>query len=158
MKHEAVDDALLRQLLLGKVGDEVRAQIESLFLTDVAMRERVHAAEQDLIEDYLEDSLSADDKELFLLRYASTAEERRKLRITRSIKNWAMAESAASMSGSTAAGDADPRGSRKSFWDRLRWRPVFVVPAVAVIVLAIALAIIGVNRWREQRRQFAIEQ
>jgi hypothetical protein len=158
MKHEPVDDALLRQFLLGKVDDEVRAQIESLFLTDAAMRERVHAAEQDLIEDYLEDSLNADDKERFVLRYAKTPEERRKLRIARSIKDWAMAESAASVSGSSAPGDADLRESRKSFWDRLRWRPVFVVPAVAVIVLAIVLAIIGVNRWQEQRRQFAIEQ
>jgi hypothetical protein len=158
MKHEAVDDALLRQFLLGKVDEEMRAQIESLFLTDPAIRERVLAAEQDLIEDYLEDSLSADDKERFLARYAKTPEQQRSLRITRSIKDWAMAESAASVSGAGAAEDATRSKSPVSVWRRLGWRPAFVFPALALIILAIVLSIFGVNRWREERRHFAIEQ
>src|SRR5215211_1751974 len=89
MKQEAMTDALLREFLLGKLADEDRERIEDLFLTDSPTRERVLALEQDLIEDYLEDSLSQEHKERFLSRYAQTDEQQRKLRITGAIKDWA---------------------------------------------------------------------
>ena len=67
MTEETLTDALLREFLLGKVNDEERERIESLFLTDSQTRERVLVLEQDLIEDYLEDSLTEEDKERFLI-------------------------------------------------------------------------------------------
>lgn len=145
MKDESVTDALLRQFLLGKVNDEDCQRIEELFLTDSAMNERVQAVEQDLIEDYLEDSLSSADREAFVLRYAQTAEQQRKLRITRSIKDWAVAEDARLV--------AEPRidltGDRSLWsrmWETLRLRPAFVVPVAAVIILGIVFAVILINR------------
>jgi negative regulator of sigma E activity len=155
-----VNDALLRQFLLGKVDDEVRERMEGLFLTDPAMRERVLAAEQELIEDYLEDSLSGEDKERFVLRYAQTAEQRRKLRITRSIKDWAVTEAGASSSSTSAPVETEKRSRSDavSFWNRLWRRPVFALSLVAVVVLAVVIGIVGINRWREQRRDSAIEQ
>jgi len=155
MKDESVTDASLRQFLLGKMNEDERERIESLFLTDPIMRERVLAVEQDLIEDYLEDSLSVSDREEFVLRYAQTVEQRRKLRITKSIKEWAIAEDL----GRTAA----ERGPTSiSMWSRIRGRlglrPSWVVPIAAVIILAIVFALIWLNRWNGQRRQFAIEQ
>ena len=59
MKEESITDALLREFLLGKINDEERERIEDLFLTDSQTKERVLALEQDLIEDYLENSLTA---------------------------------------------------------------------------------------------------
>ena len=59
MNEEILTDALLREFLLGKVDDEEVARIESLFLTDSEARERVLVIEQELIEDYLENSLTA---------------------------------------------------------------------------------------------------
>ena len=44
MKEESVTDGLLRQFLLGRVDDEERQRIESLFITDPQSRERVLAA------------------------------------------------------------------------------------------------------------------
>src|SRR5918996_3861202 len=95
MKEESVTDALVREFLLGKLADEEHERIEDLFLTDSHAREKVLAIEQELIDDYLEDSLSEEDKERFLSRYTQTDEQRRKLRITKSIKEWAVAESRA---------------------------------------------------------------
>jgi hypothetical protein len=93
MKDEtAITDALVRQYLLGYVDDEERQRIESLFLTDSKMRERLLVIEQDLVEDYLEDFLTPADKERFLLHYAQTPKQQRKLRITKSIKDRALAE------------------------------------------------------------------
>src|ERR1041384_3756700 len=95
MKKESVTDALLREFLLGKLADGDRESIEGLFLTDPATRERVLALEQDLVDDYLEDGLSEEEKERFVSRYAQTDEQRRKLRITGAIKDWAVREARA---------------------------------------------------------------
>lgn len=92
MSDETVTDVTLRQFLLGNVDDEMRQHIESRFLTDLIFKERVLALEQDLIEDLLEDSLTGSDKERLLVRYSATSARRRKLRIAKSIKEWAMLE------------------------------------------------------------------
>ena len=160
MKDESVTDASLRQFLLGKMNENERERIESLFLTDPNMRERVLAVEQDLIEDYLEDALSVSDREEFVLRYAQTAEQQRKLRITRSIKEWAIAED---LGRTAAASDVRQSGPTTSswwsrIWGRLGLRPSWGVPIAAVIILAVVFALIWLNRWNGQRRQFAIEQ
>src|SRR4026209_2266551 len=109
MKEERITDALLREFLLGKVADEEQERIEDLFLTDPHTKERVLAAEQELIDDYLDDSLTGADKERFVALYAHTDEQRRKLRINKSITDWAVTE--ASAPRAVAAG--------VSIWSRL---------------------------------------
>ncbi len=153
MKEELINDAMLRQFLLGKVDDEERQQIESLFITSSSMRERVLAVEQDLIEDYLEDSLTPEDKEIFLSRYANTPEQRRKLRITKSIKDWAVTNAAA---GNVSA----PAKRSWSRWlDSLRLRPIFMVPIAVTLLIAVVISVVWLNSRRELRnRQIALEQ
>lgn len=152
MKQESMTDALLREFLLGKLSDEERERIESLFLTDSQTRERVLALEEDLIEDYVEDSLTEADRERFLARYAQTDEQRRKLRVTKSIKDWAAAQARGSQ---TAAATV-------SVWSRLRTRlrlkPAFFVPIPVMIVIAIVLAIVWLNSHQERRKHLAVEQ
>ena len=152
MKEDSVTDALLREFLLGKLADADRERMEGLFLTDSATRERVLVLEQDLIDDYLENSLSQEDIERFLSRYAQTAEQRRKLRITGTIKDWAVREA-------MAPHPAAPTVSVWSrFWRWLRLKPRFVVPIAITIVIAIVLAIVWLNSREEQRKHLAIEQ
>src|SRR5215813_294239 len=128
VKEEILPDALLREFLLGKVGDEERVRIESLFLTDPEAREKVLVIEQELIEDYLEDSLNAADREKFLLRYGQTAEQVQQLRITKAIKDWALRENA-----------SQTVPAELSTWQRLctrlRLRPVFVIPIAVTAVI-----------------------
>ena len=137
MEGERVTDALLREFLLGKVSDEVRELIESEFLTESHARERIFAVEQDLIEDYLEDNLSAEDKELFLSIYAHTAEDRRKLRITRSIKDWAVTEAALHETTSSVT-------STRSRAHALA-RPAFLIPITAAALVLIAVVAVWMN-------------
>ena len=85
MKEEPVSDALLRQFLLGQVDDQERQRLESMFVTGALSKERVIAAEQHLLDDFLDDSLTAKDREQFLAQYGDTPEAQRKLRIARSI-------------------------------------------------------------------------
>lgn len=152
MKKETVSDALLRAFLLGKIDDDERERIESLFLTDSQERERVLSAEQDLIEDYLEDGLTLEDKQKFISLYARTPEQRQKLRITKSIKDWAIRETAA----------LPQTGMKISIWTRLRarsWRkPVFVIPIAVAALIALVIAVAWLNSWERNRRYLAIEQ
>lgn len=152
MKEEPVSDALLRAFLLGKVDDEERERIESLFLTNSQERERVLSAEQDLIEDYLEDSLTTEDKERFIALYAQTPEQRRKLRITKSIKDWAIRETLLPQT----------TGTTVSVWTRLRARswlkPVFVIPIAVATMIAIVIAVVWFNSRERSKRHLAIEQ
>ena len=153
MKEESVTDAALRQFLLGDVDDQERQRIESLFLTDALSRDRILTAEQDLVEDYLEDSLTAADKEKFLTQYANTPAQRRKLRTARSIKDWAAG----------AERTTSTRSAVTSFWGRMSARlgvkPMFVIPIAATAAIAIVVAIFWLNSKTEERnRQAALNQ
>jgi anti-sigma-K factor RskA len=152
MKDETVTDAVLREFLLGTLSEKERDRIESRFLTDPDMRERVLAGEQDLIEDYLEDSLTKEEKERFLSLYGQNHEQRRKLRINGAIKDWAVREARVPNSASVAP----------SLWSRiwawLRVKPHFLVPLAAAIVIAVVLAIVWRNSQIEQQKHSAIEQ
>lgn len=150
MKKETVSDALLRAFLLGNIADDERERIESLFLTDSQERERVLSAEQDLIEDYLEDSLTPEDKQRFIALYAQTPEQRQQLRVTKSIKDWAIREAAAQIPS-----------AKVSVWTRLRasWlKPVFVIPIAVATMIAIVVAVVWLNSRERTRRHLAIEQ
>ena len=139
MKEEILTDAVLREFLLGKVDEEESARIESLFLTDSEAREKVLVVEQELIEDYLEDSLTAEDREQFLLRYGQTAAQLQQLRITKAIKDWALRENAGVQTVPVES----------SIWSRLRARqwlkPVFVIPIAVTAIIAIVAGGIWLN-------------
>ena len=149
MNEELLTDAVLREFLLGKVDDEERARIESLFLTDSEAREKVLVIEQELIEDYLEDNLTVEDKQEFLLRYGQTAAQRQQLRITEAIKNWALKENAA----------VQTVPSEVSTWRRLRTilrlKPAFVIPIAVAAMIAIVVAGIWLNT---RMKRAALEQ
>jgi len=138
---ETTTDALLREFLLGKLNDEEPERIEGLFVTDPQARERVLAVEQDLIEDYLEGTLSTEDSERFVARYAQTVEQRRRLRITKSIKDWALTEARA----------AQVVPAEVSRWSRLRsWlTPAFVVPIAAMVLIVIVVGALWLSRRAE---------
>lgn len=150
MKEESITDALLREYLLGKVAGEEQERIENLFLTDPHVRESVLAIEQELIDDYLEDSLTEGDKERFVSRYAQTEEQRRKLRISKSIKDWAVTEGTKPQ----AVAATVSTWSRLGAW--LRLKHVFVIPIA--VTLVIVLAILLLLSFIEQRRHLAIQQ
>lgn len=151
MKEEGFTDALLREFLLGKVNEKERERIENLFLTDTQARERILAAEQDLIEDYLEDSLAAADEELFLSRYGQTSTQQRQLQIDKSIKKWALSESA-----STHA--VPVKISVWTYLQRLSLKPALIIPIAATALIAVVVAAVCLSSRREQQnRHLAIE-
>ena len=152
MKEEILTDAALRQFLLGKVDDEERVRIESLVITNALTRERVCAAEEDLLEDYFEDALSAFDKERFRAQYAYSAHLQRRLQITGDIRNWAVDVQKRKGASSGA------QTSNWSVFTSFRLKPMRVM-LIVTTVIAIVIVGLWLNRKIELRhRQLAIEK
>lgn len=152
MKEETVSDALLRAFLLGKIDVEERDRIEILFLTDSQERERLLSAEQDLIEDYLEDNLTPEDKRKFIALYGQTREQQRTLQITKSIKDWATWETALPQAS----------GTKISMWTRLRGRPrlklTSIIPIAVAAMVVIVISVIWLSSRERNRRHLAIDE
>jgi hypothetical protein len=151
MNEEPVSDALLRQFLLGQVDDQERQRLESMFVTGALSRERVTAAEQHLLDDFLDDSLTPENRERFLAQYGETPAEQRKLRIAQSIHDWAA-------TNDTGVAAAD--GSRWSrLFGRVWLKPVVAVPITAVVLIAVVVAVVALrSRWEQQNLHLAMQQ
>jgi hypothetical protein len=153
MKEELVTDASLRQYLLGSVDDEERQRIESLVITNALSKERVFVAEEDLLDDYLEDALAHSDKERFLAQYAYTRERQHQLQISRDIRNWAIAQQERIVTSRAEI------SRRSRLFAQFRLKPILMVPIAVAAVIAIIGVILWLNRKMELRnRQFAVEQ
>ena len=151
MKEEVATDAQLRQFLLGKVEDEERERIESLLLTDSLMRERILAAEQKLSDDYLEENLSPADRAAFLALYGDTPAQRRKLRIAKSIQQWAL--------GQQKTQPVTPVSIWGRFLERLRLKPVLLIPiAGSAVAIVVALVLVNSRLIERDREYLAMNQ
>ena len=139
MKEELLTDAMLRKFLLGKVDEAERERLENLFLTDSEAREKVLVVEQELVEDYLENSLTREDRREFLARYGQTPEQQQQLQISKAIKDWAVRENARIQLAPV------PRSSWSRFIATLRMRPVLIMPIAATLLIAIVLVAFWVN-------------
>lgn len=90
MKETPVTEQVARSFLLGEVDPALRQRIESLFLTDREARETILIVEDSLLEEYLEGTLASSEAKKFLERYATNPKERKRLRITKSIREYAV--------------------------------------------------------------------
>src|SRR2546429_3964234 len=90
MKETPVTEQVARSFLLGEVDPAVRQRIESAFLTDPEVRETILIVEDSLLEEYLEGTLTSSEAKKFLEPYATNPKERKRLRITQSIREYAV--------------------------------------------------------------------
>ena len=145
MKEEFVTNAEIRQFLLGSVDDLERQRIESLFMSDPEFNQRILIAEDDLIEDYLENSLAPTDKDKFLAQYGHAPAQQRELRISRSIRDYAASEARL---GQTPPAIAKRRGFVSHRTPRnLR----FFIPIVAAVTIACVIGIVWLVRSNNRR-------
>ena len=74
-----------RRFLLGEASEEERAAVEQEYFADERALERMEAAEEDLIEDYLADRLGSDQRTLFERRYLTVPHRRRRVETIRGL-------------------------------------------------------------------------
>lgn len=158
MSEKPMTRAVARRFLLGAVDDSERQQIESLFIIDPETKETILIAEDELVEDYLEGSLSESDTAKFLEQYAYGHRQRRKLRIVESIKEYGRAEALRDQSGSSFLQHLRSFISLHGRRDRRLYIPIAVAMAVVLVVIAVWLVQWSNQRMRDQNLRLAFEQ
>ncbi len=104
-----------RRYLLGEASEDERAAIEREYFADEGALEKMEAAEEELVEDYLSNGLTLDERDRFERDYLSAPHRRRRLETVR---------------GLIAAGSTAPRRS-------LAWSvPLFALAAAALLAVA----------------------
>ena len=158
MKEQLVTPALARRFLLGDVDDSERERIERLFVIDSSVQETILMAEEDLFEDYFENGLTGSDAHRFLARYSDDPGQRRKLRIARSIKEYAREESQHVETGTSAV----PKMRRFGLASWPKNRRVLVPVAVALAIAMVIGAVWSLQTYNrkvaEKNRRLAFEK
>ena len=168
------DEPLIRRYLLGQLSDEQRRRVEEDFLLDDEHLQRVQASEDDLIEDYLRDTLSPGEREMFERHFMAAPEQRESVRQASALRNYFVG-AAAVTPANTASPDqltTSPQAAQEPRWHRyvpalLRRTPNTMMnlrlgSTMAAIILAAACAVVlwrswdgGTNRPAEQHTERA---
>jgi len=82
------DQYPIKQYLLGSLGDAEREMIEEQIITSPEYLEKVMMVETELIDEYLADSLSEDDRRRFLEHFLSTVKQAQKLDFAKALVNY----------------------------------------------------------------------
>lgn len=88
MRNTPIDDALLRQYLLGELAPEEQRRLEERLLFDRQLVERLLLAEEDLLDGYVSEELSPHERERFESYFLAAPERRRKLRLARALRRY----------------------------------------------------------------------
>lgn len=143
MREEDESAKSIRRFLLGEADEAEQRHVEESFITDPEYAEKLSIAEHELIEAYLDDALSAAERERFRAHFLATPQQRRKVRIAHSLKSFAAVEFA-SHSPPAEGQDARNVPPRRRPGGALRLRSPFVyVPLAAALV-----AVVFLGSWR----------
>jgi hypothetical protein len=151
MREIGKDHDLIRQYLLGRLTDEEQERLEKRFMTDGEYREEVLIVEEELIEDYLDDSLSTEDKGRVDSHFLSTPQQMQRLGVAKALDRYTanLPVASAEVSPNKLEDSLPARPTTASRTSFVKKR--VVVYALAAVVLIGALA--GVwslfSRWRQ---------
>jgi tetratricopeptide (TPR) repeat protein len=122
----------IREYLLGTLEDpSIKGQIEEKLLAD---DEEISAAEDELIEQYLDDELSAADHQHFIDHFLAAPQRKQQLRIHQNLRKYA---------ASQVPARAVPEGP-----SHLGWRRFFSMPALSYALVFVVVLSIGYGGWR----------
>ncbi|MDQ3818242.1 MAG: CHAT domain-containing protein [Acidobacteriota bacterium] len=140
MNQHQEDQRSLKSYLLGELSqEEARRLLEERILTDDAFFEELLIAEDELIDDYLKNALTDEEKSRFEDHFLLTEERRRKLKFARALKKYVSEETFEATEKAPAIVLKPQHTSRLSafFGSPLR--------AVAAVLI---LAALGAGFWR----------
>ena len=160
--HE-VNNQWMRQFLLGDLTEEKREEVEQLVLSESDTREKLSMAEDDLIEDYLEGSLTEEDSQKFLNQFLAIPHQRNKLRLAKSLRRVAKEDlrSVTQPVEVEAKPTVDAPVSIDEFKERKRRSLLRYAPIAAVVIVAFVLGVVWFANYRRnvarEARRAAIE-
>jgi hypothetical protein len=136
-------DKTYRRFLLGIASEEDECSVEEAVLTDELDAILLHAAEDELIDDYLLGSLTDEERRGFEEQFLITEERRQRLRFASELIEYSQKQPADDRS---VKPKLVPPGS---IWFPFSWKHVAFLSAAASVVLAV-LAGVGLIRLRQQ--------
>jgi hypothetical protein len=141
MKRFSADKGLLKQYLLGEIGQEERRVLEESLMTDEEAYDEILAAERELIDDYLGGALTSREKERFEIDFLCTPERLQNLRFAETLKKYV--NDAANAVSVNRPIESPP----ESFWSRFLPPSMLtqgasarraLIPALSLVVLLLA--------------------
>jgi hypothetical protein len=120
-------ETVLRKYLLGQVSPAERRQIESWLMTDDEAYFLLEAAEDDLIDESLQQGLTEAEMAQFDKLFLAAPERQRKLQFRSSFRR-------------AVEGYTPVKPKRKRFFDMSFYRPAFVYALSAVLAIAVAVS------------------
>src|SRR5215208_2438753 len=154
----------LRRYLLGQLDDRTAEALEKQFLLQDEIFEELLAAEDELIEDYLAEALTAEDRGALENHFLSTPERLDQLRFGRTFRQYLSRQGqvmAREVSSSVDLVPADaqppipPKSKLFTWWTSPR--AFFASPRRAVAFAAVVLAV-GFGAWYLFVRQSAVDE
>lgn len=113
-KQTKQDERLLVRYLLGTLSDAERDELETRYFSEAALLELLLATENELIEDYTDGRLSADERRNFEQYYLRTPEKRSRVNLVNQLR-----KSAFELAAESRRGD-ERKQSRASWWQNLQ--------------------------------------
>src|SRR5687768_13241308 len=89
MKDIEREQELIRQYLLGVLDEQQQEQLEQRVITSSDYKQEVLITEEELLEDFVNGTLSPHERELFLKRYSSSPTHVRKVAIAKALAAYA---------------------------------------------------------------------
>lgn len=140
------DKISLRQYLLGALSsEELTRRIEERLLSHDQYYQELLSAEDELIDLYLEDELSGEERELFTRHFLSTEERRKKLSFAIALNRYASIKASetetrefAHASGYATPGLENNLGWFRAFWNTSGWALRSAMALSLVIIVAAA--------------------
>ena len=127
----------LRRYLLGQLTDDAREEVEKDLLASAEVFEELLVVEDELVDQYLNESLEAADRSAFENHFLTTPERHDKLRFGRAFNRYLSAH-AACAPGRKASSTSEPRG----------WIPTLFASPMRIGVLAIIVVGVAFGVWR----------
>jgi hypothetical protein len=145
MREVTHDEVKIRRFLLGDLEEAEREGLEELFLTDLTFRDQVLMVESELIDEYLGGELDQNDANKFRQVFV-VPEQLRKLRIARSVRNYAQSE----LARDVPVFDLTPVPTPTLAPETARRNKAYIYLAIAAALIVIAVGSI----WLIRRAQF----
>src|SRR5215510_12613372 len=86
MTRDSEEENLIRRYVLGQTTEEERQKLEEMMMEDNDLFDRTLLAEDEAVEEYLEGTMSADERKAFEESFLSTPDGRAQLKFARALK------------------------------------------------------------------------
>ena len=147
MKHEIEEDITLKRFLLGKLSPEEQSEVEERLFLDVEYFQQLQAVEDELVDEYLYEDLSAEEQDRFEKYFLTKSERRKNLRIAKALKRYVSKTAEGSLatpSASEPSTTPTPKGTLVKF-PLIRRPALQLALAAAALLIAVGIGIILYN-------------